>query len=93
MTAKEKEKKPYTMTGPFTFDIGGGSHKVKIGVTVPPMAVLYMDKAIDAGFFANRSDFVTQAMLFFIERKREEIDFDKMLQMEVNAFYESIFKE
>lgn len=89
----EKEKMRYAKTGPFTFDVGGTSHKVKIGATVPPMAVLYMDKAVEAGFFSNRSDFVTQAMLLFIERKKEEINFDEMLKAEINAFFESISKE
>ena len=89
----EKEKMPFPMPGSFTFDIGGSSHKVKIGVTISPMVVLYMDKAIEAGFFANRSDFVTQAMLLFIEKKREEIELDKMLQMEANAFYDFMFRE
>ena len=89
----KKEKMRYAKTGPFTFDIGGGSYKIKIGATVPPMAVLYMDKAVEAGFFSNRSDFVTQAMLFFIERKKGEINFDEMLKTEVNAFYESISKQ
>ena len=88
-----KEKMPYAKTGPFAFDIGGISHKVKISATVPPMEVLYMDKTIEAGFFSNRSDFVTQAMLFFIERKKGEINFDEMLKTEVNTFYESISKE
>ena len=89
----KKEKMPYAKTGPFAFDIGKGSNKIKIGATVPPVEVLYMDKAIDAGFFSNRSDFVTQAMLFFIERKREEFDFDEMIKNEVNDFYESLSKE
>jgi Arc/MetJ-type ribon-helix-helix transcriptional regulator len=94
MTARKKqERTPPVVEGPFTFRVGETAHKVKIGVTVPPLAVLYMDKAVEAGFFANRSDFVTQAMLFYIERKKEEIEFDKMLALEVSQFYEFIFKE
>ena len=94
MTAKKKrERDPKIVEGPFAFKLGGDTHKVKIGVTVPPLAVLYMDKAIDAGFFANRSDFITQAMLFFIERKKEEINFDQMLSMEVTEFYKFMFRE
>ena len=72
---------------------GGRVHKVRIGASVPPLVALYMDKAIEAGLFANRSDFVTQAIQLFIEKKKEEIDFDKILQMEVRAFYEFIFRE
>ncbi|KYK34359.1 MAG: hypothetical protein AYK19_12285 [Theionarchaea archaeon DG-70-1] len=94
MTAKKKrEREPKIVEGPFSFKLGGDTHKVKIGVTVPPLAVLYMDKAIEAGFFANRSDFITQAMLFFIERKKEEINFDQMLSMDVTEFYKFVFRE
>lgn len=89
----DKESKPIEVEGPFAFQIGGGTHKVKIGVTVPPLAVLYMDKAIEAGYFANRSDFVTQAMLFFIERKREEIGLDKLLSLDIDEFYKFMFRK
>ena len=47
---------------------------MKIGVTVPSKALTYMDQAIETGFFSNRSDFMTQAALFFIERREEEIE-------------------
>ncbi len=93
MTAGDKKRKPREVEGPFAFVITDDIHRVKIGVTVPPVAVLYMDKAIDAGYFANRSDFVTQAMLFFIERKRDEMNLDKLLSLDIDEFYKFMFRK
>jgi len=33
----------------------------------PSTALTHIDEAIETGLFSNRSDFMTQAVLFFIE--------------------------
>ena len=55
---------------PSSFDLNETSQKVKIGVTVPSTVLTHMNEAIEIGLFSNRSDFVTQAVLFFIEQRR-----------------------
>ena len=53
-----------------SFNPNETSQKVKIGVTIPSTALTHIDEAIETGLFSHRSDFVTQAVLFFIEQRR-----------------------
>ena len=90
MTA-EKDKR--VIEGPFAFDLKGDSHKIRIGISISPLPVLFMDKAIQQGFFANRSDFISQAVNYYIRYLKNEIDIEKLLTGDVIRFYEFMWSQ
>ena len=86
-------KKGRNVEGPFAFDLKGDSNKIRIGISISPLPVLFIDNAIKQGYFANRSEFFSQAALYYIQYLRDKIDIEKLLKTEVQKFYEKMWEE
>ena len=71
--------------GPFAFDLSETSNKIRIGISLSPMVVIWMDKTVQNRWLPNRSAFIELACIHFIHYLRETMDFDKLIEEEVNA--------
>lgn len=89
---QQKGKYVRVLEGPFAFKLED-SHKIRIGVSIPPLPVLYMDELIKKGYFPNRSSCISHALVYFLTHLKEDIDIDKLMKEEVTAFYDFLWRE
>ena len=83
--ADETDETTFNVEGPWVF-VAKDAHKVKLGGTVRPEQICFMDYLVEKGFFANRSDFCTQALVYLVATSQdvsptsEDVNFSKIMK-------------
>ncbi len=67
-------------------ELKGRVAKVKIGVTIPVSTLLFMEILEQHGYSAGRSDFVSQAVTFYMAYLMERFHLSELIGEEVRNF-------